>query len=84
MPYQVRRASFALLRRSGDLRGRKFQHGFDAGTAHHVDELIDGHAAVLDQIHHGQQGLAVADQKLGELALADLSLLVNRMVNITS
>jgi hypothetical protein len=80
MPHQVRRASLALLRWSGDLRGRQFQHGFDAGAAHHIDEFIDSHAAVLDQFHHGQQRLAVADQKLGELALADLSLVVNRML----
>ena len=80
MPHQVRGASLALLRWSGDLRGRKFEYGFDAGASHHVDQFVDGHAAVLDQFHHGQQRLAVADQKFSELAVANLSLLVNRMV----
>jgi len=36
-----------------NLLGRQLQHGFGAGAADPVDELIDGHAAVLDQFHLG-------------------------------
>jgi hypothetical protein len=57
------------------------RHRFNAGAAHHVDEFVEGHAAVLNEFYRGQRSLAVADQNsVSELALADLSLLFNRMV----
>jgi hypothetical protein len=45
-----------------------------------ITSISSSIAAVLDQLHHRQQRLPIADQKLGELALARLPLLVNRMV----
>jgi hypothetical protein len=57
------------------------RHRFNTGAAHHVDEFVEGHAVVLNEFYRGQRSLAVADQNsVSELALADLSLLFNRMV----
>src|SRR5204863_1957279 len=79
VPDDLRLARLALLGCTGHLHGRELQHGLNAGASHHIDEFVDGHAALLNQFHHGQQRLAVADQKLGKLSLA-LPLLLNRMV----
>jgi hypothetical protein len=42
--------------------------------AGHVDELLDGHSRLLDQIDHGQQKLTVAAQELCQLALVSVEM----------
>ena len=66
--------------RSRDLLGRYFQNGFDGLPAQHLDHFIDGQPALLDQLHHRQQLLSAVAEKLGELALARLSLAAHNMI----
>jgi hypothetical protein len=48
-------------------------HRLDGGAAGHVDQLVTGHLALLDQIHHGQQSLPVLDQKAGQFLFVRLA-----------
>jgi Transposase IS66 family len=56
-----------LLLRPGDRRGAHAQHRFDGGTAHDVDEVVEGALGVLEEVEQGQDELAVLGQQLGEL-----------------
>jgi hypothetical protein len=46
----------------------------------HVDQLVAGQLALLDQIYHGQKPLPVLDQEAGQLLFVDFPLLAYRMV----
>jgi hypothetical protein len=74
-------AALALLGgASGRLAGRKLQHGLDGGAAGYVDQLVAGHPALLDQIHHVQQKLPAPGQKPSQLLLVHFSLLAYPVV----
>jgi len=38
--------------------------GFNRGSPGHIDQFIDGHSRLLDQIDHGQQALSLTAEKL--------------------
>ncbi len=57
----------ALLLGAGQLLGTHHQHGLDGGSAHDVDEVIDGRLGVFDEVEHGQEELTVLGEHLGEL-----------------
>ena len=74
-------APLALLRRtSRGLDGRKLQHGLNGRSSGDVDQLVAGHLALLDQIHHGQKPLPVLDQETGQFLLVGFPLLMDGVV----
>jgi hypothetical protein len=81
MPADFAGPGLSLLRLTGHLASRQFQHSLDTGPSHHVDELVDGHPALLDPFHHRQQRLAVADQKIGEIPQLRFRISGNRRLN---
>jgi hypothetical protein len=46
--------------------------GLDDGRAGDVDNLIDGGSRIFDQLDHGEQKLAVANEEIGENAAVAL------------
>jgi hypothetical protein len=58
-----------LLRTSRHLRGGQLQDGLKNGSACNINELIASHAALLDQLDHGQQPLPVLGEERGQLLL---------------
>ena len=56
----------AGMLRAGHLLGRQLQDGLDRGPTRHVDQLVDGHLRLRDQLQHGQEQLAFLAQELGQ------------------
>src|SRR5215467_16347958 len=81
MEDDVSAPAFSLLRRpSGYLLGRQLQDRLNRGAPSNIDQLVAGPLALLDQIDHRQQHLAVPGEELGQLLFIGLSLLVDRVV----
>jgi hypothetical protein len=49
----------------------------DRGSSGHVDQLVAGHSAVLDQIYHGQKVLPIVGEELAQIPSVYLPLLVD-------
>lgn len=64
----------------GGLLCRQLQHGLNRGSSGHVDQLVAGHPALLDQIHHRQQLLPVFRKELAQLTGVHLSVLIDRVI----
>src|SRR5262249_14734304 len=59
-------AAFALLERpSCHLLSRQLQDRLDRGASGNIDQLVAGPLALLDQIDHRQQHLAILGENLG-------------------
>jgi len=52
--------------RASELGRRQLQHRLQSGAAEHLDELLDHHLPLLDQLHNRQQCLTVAAQESGQ------------------
>jgi hypothetical protein len=50
----------------------------DGGASRHIDQLVAGHPALLDQTHHRQQQLPAFGEKLRQLSFVGLSLSLGR------
>jgi len=69
-----------LLWTSRHLSGGQLQDGLEDGSSCHVNQLIAGHAALFDQIHHRQKALAVLGEEGGQFLFVDFSLFAYRVV----
>jgi hypothetical protein len=62
------------------LLSRQLQDRLDGGASGNVDQFVAGPLALLDQIDHRHQHLAILGEELGQLLFVGLSLLVDRLV----
>ena len=56
------------------------QDGLKNGTSCDVNELVAGHAALLDQLYHRQKPLPILGEERGQFLLVDLPLIAYRVV----
>src|SRR5271167_3481496 len=80
VPQNLPILSHSLLARPRHLFGRGHQHRLNRDPAYAVDQLLHGHPGLLDQFHHGQQLLPVADQNISQLFFAGYTLLGNGVI----
>jgi hypothetical protein len=52
-----------------------------AASSGNLDQLVAGHLALLDQIHHGQKTVPILDQEPGQFLLVDFPLLADGAVS---
>lgn len=69
-----------LTRTASRLLSGQLQDGLDGGAAGHIDQIVAGQAALLNQIHHGQKELPVLGEERSQLGRVALSLLVDCVI----